>query len=587
MKKITLKVLLVVLFCLLSGPYTVKAQELTFEVPLNVQVHASSQIIEGKVISKKSYWDANGQNIYTVNKVEVYKVFKGQELSVVEIVTVGGTVGLDAQIVTPSLQLDLNDVGVFTLVDNTVSLPSEYRSFETYSDTQGFYKYNVFNNIVINPYGIKENIADFYNDIVSLTNSNYSVISQFNADQTANRGGAAIVSISPTTATAGTQTVLTINGAGFGTTVQNVGFADANDGGAGFTFALESQILSWTDTQITVQIPSRAGTGQVAIINSAATAILAASAQTLNIEYAEINAVSDAITTGVNVAYPTQHQGDNGAGGYTWQMFTDFDANNAANASFVRALNSWRCETEVNWIIGPVTTTDVVANDGINIVRMDNGDELPNGVLGRCTSRFSGCFISGGTSLQWFVSELDIAFNDTTNWQFGPSAPSFSQFDFESVAVHELGHGHQLAHVIDTNVVMHYAISNGESQRSLSAGDINGGGDVHSRSTTNPACGNPLMQDFDCSILSVSDETLNAAISIYPNPSKGEVYINNSGFIDLDTVKVYDVNGRLILEQELKDTPQNRINLTSVSNGVYFLIVNSNEASITEKLIIE
>ncbi|WP_422106433.1 T9SS type A sorting domain-containing protein [Winogradskyella sp.] len=586
MKKITLKLFLLVC-CLLSGQYTVIAHDLTFKVPLATQVQASSQIIEGKVISKKSFWDANRENIYTVNVIEVYKVFKGQQLSMIEVVTPGGTVGLEAQLVTPSLQLNTHDVGIFLLTANTTAIPTQHAAFKAYSDAQGFYEYNLFNNTVVNPYRVREGITDFYTTVTGLTNTGYTNMKDFSVDVSANRGTLSIASISPTTATAGTFTELTINGSGFGTTAQNIGFANSDDGGATFTTAIATQILSWSDTQIVVQIPSKAGTGQVAIINSAGNSILGTSPQTLTIEYAQINIVSDAISAGTNIAYNTQHVNDDSNGGYTWQMFTDFDANTSANASFIRALDTWRCTTDVYWTVGAVTATDIVADDGVNIVRFDNGGELPNGVLGRCTSRFSGCLTNGGTVLDWYVDELDIAFDDGTNWEYGPTAPAFTEFDFESVAVHELGHGHQLDHVIDSNVVMHFALSNGESQRNLSAGDISGAGDVHTRSTSAAACGAPLMLDFDCSVLSVSSEELSAAISIYPNPSNGRVYINNSGFITLDSARIYDVNGRLILRKELADTPLNQIDLTTISKGVYFLMVSSDDASITEKIVIE
>ncbi|MEM9680464.1 MAG: matrixin family metalloprotease, partial [Bacteroidota bacterium] len=547
MKKTTFNAISMAFLCLIMTQFAAKAQDLTYEIPLNVQVYASPQIVEGKVISKKSYWDADYQNIYSVNTIEVYKVFKGQALSTIEVITPGGSVGLEYQIVDPSLKLRPNDIGIFTLVDNTVNVPTNQRAFESYSDVQGFYKYNVFNNTVVNPYRIKQGISDFYDDVVGLTGSNYTVMNNYNVDEVvadieANRGGLAITSLSPGVVTAGTQTTITIGGSGFGSTVGFVRFSDANSGGASLYTALESQIVSWSDTQIVVEVPDRAGTGGIQVQNS--TSDIGNSPFTLTVTYAHINVESDALSAGTFVAYETQHVDDNAAGGYTWQMFTDFDANTAANASFLRALDTWRCETGINWTVGAVTATDVAASDGINIVRFDNTTELPSGVLGRCTSRFSGCFINGATDLQWYVNELDIVFNDTTNWEFGPSAPSFSEVDFESVAVHELGHGHQLAHVIDNSVVMHFAIGGGTSLRNLSAGDIAGAGAVQTRSTTTAACSTTSMIHFDCAVLSVSEEELSAAIDIYPNPSNGRVFINNDGLVDVDNAVVYDVNGR-------------------------------------------
>ena len=80
MKIITLKSLLLSIVLTFSCALISQSQELLFEIPLSNQVENSSQIIEGKVISKQSFWDANQQNIYTVNTIEVYKVFKGEIL---------------------------------------------------------------------------------------------------------------------------------------------------------------------------------------------------------------------------------------------------------------------------------------------------------------------------------------------------------------------------------------------------------------------------------------------------------------------------------------------------------------------------
>ena len=59
---------------------------------------------------------------------------------------------------------------------------------------------------------------------------------------------------------------------------------------------------------------------------------------------------------------------------------------------------------------------------------------------------------------RWYSNNMDIRFNSTTNWNYGPSATAGGQYDFETVALHELGHAHGLAHLIDgTNTeVMHY-----------------------------------------------------------------------------------------------------------------------------------
>ena len=208
---------------------------------------------------------------------------------------------------------------------------------------------------------------------------------------TTNKAAPTISNFTPTTVTAGTATQITINGSNFGGTKGTVSFADANDGGSGFYDALPTQIISWNNTQIVVEVPARAGTGQIRVTNIDPASVT--SVASLTVSYAEINVDFDP-GSGTE-AFHTQHIDEDGSGGYTWQMFTDFNANASEKASFLRAFDSWTsCSgTKINWTIGAVTTTDVVAADGINIIRDDNGNELPVGVLGRCTSRFSGCLL--------------------------------------------------------------------------------------------------------------------------------------------------------------------------------------------------
>lgn len=598
MKKATFKKLVMTSICCLLLSAISFSQELIYEISLQEQVRESSQIIEGKVISQNSVWDANHNNIYTINTVKVYKVFKGQPLTTIEVVTRGGIVGLEAEIVSPSLQLSKGDLGVFMLHNSNLEFANgSSNMFKPYSSIQGFYVYNLVENTAVNPFNIKRDIStSFYSEITNLTNSGFVEITPFSVNDSlivlnTNRDSASVLasisSISPTTATAGTKTVLTITGSLFGTTQGTVGFRDGNNGGASYYTALDTQVISWTDTEIQVEIPSRAGTGTVLVTNHATEGGgSTTSSQTLTIDYAQINVSYDLGDGSGTKAYQTSHIDDDTYGGYTWQMHTDFDTNTAAKESFMRAFDTWRCETGVNWTIGAVTTTDVAALDGINIIRFDNGAELASGVLGVCSSRFGGCIV--GPTLEWFISELDIVFNDSTNWQFGPANASASQIDFETVAVHELGHGHQLAHVINTSAIMHYALGGGDNNRVLSANDIAGAGDVQSRSTTLTPCGSTSMTAFDCAILSNDDLVLLDGLDIYPNPAKNNLYIKNTSYINLENVTVNDISGRFILKKEINSTSTlTTINTSSLSKGLYFITVATNNGDLTKKIIID
>ncbi|MBW8050951.1 MAG: hypothetical protein FVQ77_11560, partial [Cytophagales bacterium] len=315
-----------------------------------------------------------------------------------------------------------------------------------------------------------------------------------------------ITSFAPGTISAGTKSVLTIDGSGFGTggptSTKYVEFRNADDGGATYVKPITSEYILWTDAQIQVEVPSDAGTGTFRVRNGGSTGT---SPSSLTVTFSYLNVTSGGLT------YQPDHIDDNAAGGYTWRMFTDFDANAGANNAFLRALETWRCATYINWDVGAVTTVDNIASDGINICRFDNGGELPAGVLGRATSRWTACDPGGG--YEWWVYELDIVFDDGTAWDFTPPA-TCSNFEFEAVALHELGHAHQLGHVIDGADVMHYAVGCGAATITLNANNTAGGNAVMANSTAANNCPESPMIALsagNCALACIGSEPANDA----------------------------------------------------------------------------
>jgi PKD repeat protein len=478
----------------------VSAQCMLSPVLLPQRIQNSSDVIEGKVINQTSFWDPSHSNIYTSHLVEVYKSFKNNSPVYLEVITEGGIVGNNKELVQPSLELSIGDVGVFTL--NQHWLPSQFGKpvFEAYASSQGFIRYNVSENEADEPFKKYSNLSSsLYPEIQQSTQTNYSIVKPVNpfavVSVNSTQAVAAITGFSPSTITAGTFSVVTINGSGFGATqgTSFVEFKRADDGGATFCRPDAWSYLLWSDTQIQVRLTTT-GAGTVnstpgsGVIRVDVGGVKTTSTSSLTVTHAQINVYSSG--TAPTTIYNTRHVNKQ-SGGYVWQMFTGFDSNAPAKASFLRAFQSWRCGTYVNWTTGTTTTVNAASSDGTNVIRFDVGSELPAGVLGRCTNYFSGC--GAQPNQTWFVNELDIVFNDATNWNFNTAAPSGSQYDFESVAVHELGHGHELGHVINSSEIMNYSISNGQSKRVLSVNDLAGGNAVMARNATGGACAIPAM----------------------------------------------------------------------------------------------
>ncbi len=86
-------------------------------------------------------------------------------------------------------------------------------------------------------------------------------------------------------------------------------------------------------------------------------------------------------------------------------------------------------------------------------------------------------------------------------------------------------------------------------------------------------------------ILSTEEfEALNNAIKVYPNPAHVEVFVSLPNDVTATQVSVYDIQARKVLET--KNTQQG-INVSSLSNGVYFLAIETDNYTITKKIIKE
>ncbi len=290
----------------------------------------------------------------------------------------------------------------------------------------------------------------------------------------------AITSLSPNPTNAGTiapADFLTITGSGFGAAPGTVGFANTDDGGATSTFpTAASDYVSWSDTSITVKVPWRAGTGTVTINGSMP------SSTPLTIGYSHWSTDS----SGSGWPSPTRIRwylrNLNSSGGYTFQYnsTSGFSANAAAVAAFERALATWRCSIGVNLTRTKTTTTLGQAVDGNMVVLFDSS--LPAGNFGKIfySWKFSSTASCNLANAVWWQEDIDIKFKPDPlatgiSWQYGPALATSSQWDFESVALHELGHGIGLGHRIAPGELMNRAGATGQNNRSPAAIEVTGG----------------------------------------------------------------------------------------------------------------
>ena len=475
-----------------------------YPVSMDEKVEQSTLIAEGTVLSQYSFWNPSHTLIFTSNKVKLHKIFKGRmQESEIEVVTQGGTVGTDVLDVSETAILAVGETGVFFCFPHQLGLRdprSQKMLWDIYSSAQGFLRYDVQEKIADAPFARFQSISNkLYPTLVQKTGRNYEVkdpgfdIGNFGAPGSNNLLG--ISSFSPTNVVAGatanpTLNLLTIEGTDFGNPAGSAAiiFDDANNGtgGTGFTVLYNDVlVVSWTNTQIKVRVPSRAGTGTFSVRDETGTIVNSPAPLTI------LYSVLAAGFTGYTAQYNLMN--DDGLGGYSI-LYSTSRAGDGINldesptkATFQRALNTWKQIAGFNVTeAGTTTTQQINPADGLNVIMFDNTNTgnapLAAGVLAVCYSFASTCTPVGSTAVR--KTEFDIVIRNTavstgsTSFENGPCYPTNPAIDMETVILHELGHAINLGHINDdyqyagggyVNInpakLMHYAVLSGVARK--------------------------------------------------------------------------------------------------------------------------
>jgi hypothetical protein len=559
--------------------------QMLYKVELGERIDRSDVIVEGRVVHQKSGWNQDKTLINTTHTIEVYRVFKGAIGGpAVSIETPGGAVGLDASVVTPSLRLRQGDVGTFFLVGDGAG--GAEPGFKPFASVQGFVRYDEIFGGGSDPFDrYPDVVADLHIPIQERTGLKPTLVIDY----------APGAEKSPVSGKINAPTITDIRGSGFeaydGGTNSTVFFPDADRGGRGFpnvnVSASSPYIISWSDTLITVRVPTGAGTGSVGV--HTASQLTGLSPLPLTIDFSRIEVIFE------GDPYIPDLVDRNGSGGYSLTLSTTTSGNGVnfvtsqAVTPFESALETWQAATGFNLDLnGGVTASNTVDPAAFpDILMFDNDDPddrdenqpLPSGILGRTFAGYSGC--RSFDNIIWWMVGVDMVFRrDGTNgitWNYGPGGPTFQTYDFESVAVHEIGHAHQLGHLIAPEKVMHFAIGNGEEVRTLDpVSDIAGG--LHVLENVGPVqlCGeSPMVPLVN---VSVEGQSLPSEVFLsepFPNPFSAQSTMTLT--VDKGqtvSVAVYDLLGRKALslfEGWVSPSLVNRLELGSrgLAPGVY------------------
>jgi hypothetical protein len=86
----------------------------------------------------------------------------------------------------------------------------------------------------------------------------------------------------------------------------------------------------------------------------------------------------------------------------------------------------------------------------------------------------------------------------------------------------------------------------------------------------------------DTGYLALNTNPVIPNINLYPNPVNRILNINSNG-LNVDDLKIYDVFGKLVF---FKAKPAKLIDLSELENGIYFVVLNTKQGVIKEKIIV-
>jgi len=95
-------------------------------------------------------------------------------------------------------------------------------------------------------------------------------------------------------------------------------------------------------------------------------------------------------------------------------------------------------------------------------------------------------------------------------------------------------------------------------------------------------CNSELEVIDACEALGVEDVSLSNSIAIHPNPMQDNVTITTSNGIAIEQVTLYDVSGKAV---HTHSGDKSTINVSSMSKGIYFIVVNTNKGTYQQKLV--
>ena len=416
------------------------------------------------------------------------------------------------------------------------------------------------------------------------------------------------------TVAAGVGAQLIIEGNGFGSS-GSIKMPNADVGGTS-DITLETMDYTWTNTKITITVPSivkvdqnttsTPGSGKIKLITANNTTLTTSK---ITIPYAITNFyVSVAGMTSKVQAYLGD---DNSNGGYTFDYnFSSNPSSSLALEDTKDAMEDWRCAVGVNFELGVSTNLEASFKDGKNTIFFTNDPDLiRSSSFGEAHVTAVAC---GSTVI---VNEIDIALKypmpSPSVWSYGSEGslpanltmPPRIYEDFFYTIKHELGHAVLLDHVLQKDVMYFVSnsntgssVSNGSRRLAISTSLETAGEHVVNRSSTlsipstcstgiqGPMVAVPASQCLN----SIDQPYITGQLKLYPNPASGFVVISAPHNTQITSVNINDITGKTVSTfSGVSISSTLELSTIDLPKGVYLVQAFTAQGVFVNKLIVE
>lgn len=421
--------------------------------------------------------------------------------------------------------------------------------------------------------------------------------------------GPMITSFSPTTIAGGVQQILEIHGHGFGATrgTGTVYFKNADDGGISEVACDAADFLAvdgWSDELIRLYMPSSdtsirivdadtiaiprctAGTGIFRVVTNDGYSL--SSPEPLVVSYSILSDERFAPKPPAFLGPFAQYEGR-----FTYHIDSLVAAydDGALIPIIKKAFREWTCHTGIDWTVadGPVyNSLPGPAADSICVIKFG---PLPPNRLAQ-TNNYIGPCVPHVYSVQ---SDLTISDDPAYTW-FLDTVPEHpvpaGQYDLYHILLHELGHAHNLQHVIDPEAMMYFAGNSDEGPRRIELyadpSSYWGGNWVMEESfmhpPPHPSCALSAISitsaPYCSGFYGIEDRSQSRSVIALPNPCDAYLKVASSDKW-MREIEAFDAIGGLLRRHLLQPLTATEIDFSSFESGVYLIKVHFVDNSTT------